>query len=551
MSTLLPFLAVLALQSSDPVDVASRVASVDIYPNTARVTRTGQVPAGDGRVLVRGLPETLDPSTIRLRAQGSEIVALEVLERFVRTVPADAIAEASVRIEAIDAELRRRRDEVELLGMLSKHFYTLLDEQARGDAVLQLTAAARMESVAMVREQVSSLAAESRDQRGTMTELEIERERLQADVGRWRNGTSTRVFDVQCDLLDTDGDADPFELEYQVSGAHWEPFYDVRADGDLAGVDLVFRARIHQRTGEDWDGATIALSTAVPRRRLTAPEPRIAWVDLSTPPSKGWAGSNEIMMDAAVEMSREPAPDFNGGSTGAVTLSNEARRAASGRWADIRADGVNLRYVLPVAQFIPSRPEPSSVLIGRERLDVEMERVCLPGIDTTVWLRGRATNTTPWVLLEGDASIFVGATFLGRTSLARAQVGATFDVPLGEDPTIAVERIETENQVDTAGVFSSTEHRFTTHRIKITDTVAAGLPKRLIVHESLPRPRTDRIEVEIDRVSPALATGERWKELREERGVITWTLDLQPGGERVLELRVGLGYPEGRTVMGG
>ncbi|QDU83634.1 hypothetical protein Pla163_07330 [Planctomycetes bacterium Pla163] len=543
-------LASLALQ--DPTAIDSRVASVDVYPNTALVTRAGQVPAGDGRVLLRGLPESLDPSTIRLRAPGSEIVALEVLERFVRSVPADAIAEASARIEAIDAELRRRGDEVGLLEMLSKHFLTLLDEQARGDAALELSAAARMESVAMVREQVSSLAAETRDQRAAIAELQAERERLQADVGRWRNGTSTRVYDVQCDLLDTDGDADPFELEYQVSGARWEPFYDVRADSDLAGVDLVFRARIFQRTGEDWDGATIALSTAVPRRRLTAPEPRIAWVDLIDPTSNKWGSSGAIMMDSAVEMSAEAPPEGSPSDRAGFTMSNEARKAASGRWADIQADGVNLRYVLPVAQSVPSRPEPSSVLIGRERLDVEMERVCLPGIDTTVWLRGRATNTTPWVLLEGDASIYLGSTFLGRTPLARAQVGATFDVPLGEDPTIAVERIETENEVDSAGVFSSTERRFTTHRIKITDSsVAGGAPKRLIVHESLPRPRTDRIDVKIDRVSPALATGERWKELREERGVLTWTLDLAPGGERVVELRVSLGYPEGRTVVGG
>lgn len=554
LSTTVSLLVSLAVPALGPQEAGgaspldSRIASVDVYPNTALVTRAGQVPAGDGRFVVRGLPGTADADSVTLRAPGSEIVRLEVQERFEKSVPADEIAAATARLEEVERELGVLRDELELLELLRGHYAKLLGEQAQGDAAAAMTADERLQSVAFVREQLTQLAGERRTVRERMDELAAERDRLAADIGRWQRGETTRVRDVVLELIDTDGDADPFELDYLVSGAHWEPYYDVRADADLSGVDLVFRARVHQRTGEDWDAARVALSTAQPRRRLTAPEPEIRWVDLWDP-KMSVAGSASEDARATWDAAPEESADFEVGFAEKNADRNAlSERARSGRWAEIQADGVNLRYALPTAQSIPSRPEPSSVLVGRQALEVEMERVCLPEFDTTVWLRGRATNSTPWTLLEGDASVFLGSTFLGRTPLARVQVGEAFDVPLGEDPSITVERIETEREIDTAGVFSSTETLNVTHRIRLVNTSASGAAKRVIVHESVPRATNDRVAVSVDRASPALATGARWKELREERGLVTWALDLGPSAERTIELRVAIGYPESKRI---
>lgn len=532
-------LASVAAQSSDQsVSIDSRIAAVDVYPNTALVTRVGQIPAGDGRYVVRGLPASADADSVRLRAPGSEIVRLEVLRRVERAVPEDRIAEATTELEGVRAELERLADELEVLEALTGHFTTLLTSQAQGEAALGMTDEERLASIQMVRTQLTELAAERRALADEHADLDARRTLLLERIADWKGGGTTTFQDVALHLIDTDGDADEFELDYLVGDARWSPYYEVRADSELSGVDLVFRARVHQRTGEDWKDAHVALSTARPRRQLSPPEPRIRWIDVWNPKARS---GGAVTSDAAP--SEEADFEVGFASDDALT-----ERASSGRWADIRADGVNLRYVLPTAQTIPSRSEPSSVLIGRDALDVEMERVCLPELGETVWLRGRATNTTPWVLLEGDASVFLGSTFLGRTPIARVQTGETFDVPLGEDPTITVERIETEREVDEAGFISSTDTLRTTHRIKLVNTSEAGGTKRVIVHESVPRATSDSVEVKIDRVSPALATGERWEELRTERGVVTWVLDMGPGAERTLELRLAIGYPESRRI---
>lgn len=64
------------------------------------------------------------------------------------------------------------------------------------------------------------------------------------------------------------------EVEYQVPGATWSPVYQLRLDATDSGAGgaLVLRACVAQRTGEDWTGVRLGLSTADLLRRTDIPE---------------------------------------------------------------------------------------------------------------------------------------------------------------------------------------------------------------------------------------------------------------------------------------
>jgi hypothetical protein len=64
------------------------------------------------------------------------------------------------------------------------------------------------------------------------------------------------------------------ELEYHVPGATWAPVYQLRLDGRSDAGSLVLRACVAQRTGEDWTGVRLGLSTADLLRRADLPELR-------------------------------------------------------------------------------------------------------------------------------------------------------------------------------------------------------------------------------------------------------------------------------------
>lgn len=54
------------------------------------------------------------------------------------------------------------------------------------------------------------------------------------------------------------------ELSYVVSGASWQPAYDMRLDCAEQTMALVYYGLVTQSTGEDWNGCHISLSTATP-----------------------------------------------------------------------------------------------------------------------------------------------------------------------------------------------------------------------------------------------------------------------------------------------
>ncbi len=73
------------------------------------------------------------------------------------------------------------------------------------------------------------------------------------------------------------------EVEYQVPGATWAPVYQLRLDASGGAGTLVLRACVAQRTGEDWTGVRLGLSTADLMRRTDLPELRSLRIGRSQP----------------------------------------------------------------------------------------------------------------------------------------------------------------------------------------------------------------------------------------------------------------------------
>ena len=90
--------------------------------------------------------------------------------------------------------------------------------------------------------------------------------------------TEVKVFVNATGALDAD-----LIIRYQVGTASWTPFYDARlATGtrdQAPRLQLVRRASIQQRTGENWDDVQLSLSTARPNAGSAAPDLRPMTVD--------------------------------------------------------------------------------------------------------------------------------------------------------------------------------------------------------------------------------------------------------------------------------
>ncbi|MEU6313231.1 DUF4139 domain-containing protein [Streptomyces sp. NPDC047014] len=266
---------------------ASTLDSVVVYAQGALCRRLvrGVVPP-DGRVRVTGLPRSLDPASLRAAVpDGSGI----------------RVTEARVEVEAgpVSAEAPEGlRDEVERLRDACAAARARRDRQrgliAEVTGLRPVPPAARPEDphrrtpvdawLALgdfVEERLTGLHAR-------LTELEEAVRLAEHALGvasdrLARASTDAPEAHVEtsvCAVLNLDvtgaaaGAEVELELEYGVPGAVWVPTYRLtHRQGDGTG-QLVLRASVAQRTGEDWTGVRVALATADLNRRTDLPRLR-------------------------------------------------------------------------------------------------------------------------------------------------------------------------------------------------------------------------------------------------------------------------------------
>jgi hypothetical protein len=100
------------------------------------------------------------------------------------------------------------------------------------------------------------------------------------------------------------------ELSYVVPGARWTPAYQVKLARDGSKASIQLRAHIAQKSGEDWKGVKLRLSTALPLRFTELPELSSIRIGKAqpAPPKKGFrpppAGGEVLFRDFDRDSSR-------------------------------------------------------------------------------------------------------------------------------------------------------------------------------------------------------------------------------------------------------
>lgn len=168
------------------------------------------------------------------------------------------------------------------------------------------------------------------------------------------------------------------DLEYQVPGARWVPQYQLRLDTAMTGGTLVMRAAVAQRTGEDWTGVRLGLSTADLDRRTDLPELRSLRIGRrqAAPAPSGWreppAGLDELFAGydtgkakrrARDEKAARPVPVAAAGAgtlTGGAVLGGyggaELRADQSAWMAEEQARGYPQADPIPPPMAMPAAP---------------------------------------------------------------------------------------------------------------------------------------------------------------------------------------------------
>ncbi len=531
------------------VQAPSRVDAVTVYRAAARVTRVARLdlPAGDSRILLEGLPAGLDDGSLRVEGKGTAHarvfgVTAEPFTRAESALPEVRAAEA--RLEELregDRALDDRIAQAKARGKFAESLRaSYSEERARNLALRPVSTREWSDLVGFVEAQLTAAAAEVRQAEAQKRELAGRLAAARAALAKLVAKRSETTKVVAVEVSTAKGGTLELAVSYLVQAASWQPLWDARLLPETSTVELTFLGAVSQRTGEDWTEARLAVSTAEPGRGLWVPELSPLWLQAAPPP-------RPMVARGLAPMAAPPPPRLARAEAKAL---EDVEAAPPEQEAVMEAPAAEAAMGLLAATFTAPRRETvdgagraRTLTLARYTLKAEVTRAAAPRVDPAAYLTARLQNDTGVPLLPGLARVSVGDEFVGRAPLAATPPGGELSLAFGADGRVEVERRVLERRHETAGLL--TKEDVVRYRVRTTVKSRYATPTTVRLLELVPVSRDEAIQVKVlDGTTPAT------REDPERPGVRITELTLQPREERVLELRYEVRFPRGLQVQG-
>jgi uncharacterized protein (TIGR02231 family) len=522
------------------------ITGVTVFRDGARVQRSGavSVPAGLQAVVISGLPASVDPASVRVAARGPGLALLDVeVHRQYRT---DPLREETARLRM---EVDRCRDAVQALDDEET------SEQARLDFAGHLseaaaTALARAVSFGRAsRDDLSQMAGHlSADTAGALgrrrdinarrriARRELEAAEVRLASAEKRVGHAVAFTELSATLEASAATRAEVEFSYHVPAASWRPLYDLALEGGRLAVSYL--AEVTQQTTEDWPAVELVLSTTRRGRHQILPELDPWYIGRARPvappqPARFRAMAGAVPPGAAVPMAAAASPALPPAQMPEAVL----LAAEPGEPGDL-GSGLVYRVQRPLA--VPADGGPHKTTVARFELDAALDHLAVPVMAPEAYLRATVTNTSPLLLLPGPARVFHGTRFVGETSLETVAAGEEFELQLGVDDQIRVER-QLRRRSTSKAVIGGTRTIDVAYEITVENHRADRA--RVSVHDHIPVSTDGDIKVRLRETSPDPAE-------HDDLGELTWELSLEGGRTATIRYRFTVEHPAQVTVTG-
>ncbi|HEX2198084.1 MAG TPA: DUF4139 domain-containing protein [Burkholderiales bacterium] len=492
----------------------ARVTAVVLYPGSATVERAGQVGPGNGRLEMAGLPAGFDVRTLRVDADpGVRIGAVAVRD-------AGRAEAMSAREAQLEAQILALRDAVAALegevksAELVRDYLASLTARPSGGKPLVVEPGA----IAGVVEAMRGGAGDSyriiHQARIKKRGIEKDLAALERDLARLKSGArDVRTLTVSYSA----SRAGEVRASYQVPNAGWKPVYRAALDSSASRVELERQALVTQRTGEDWNGVRLRLSTGRPSpTQVVDPQP---WQLVVRPPAVPAARAvAREMRDAAAPAKAE---QLQGSEQLQTPYATEFEVPGS---VDLVSDG---RQV--------------TVSLARESVPVQQRIRVVPRRDTGAMVTAEAA-LPEGVWIPGDLQLYRDGSYIGST-FWQPQAKERLVLPFGRDDRVQVAVHRTQNRSGTGGIIGQRAEREIADLYTVTSR--HKLPVELLVLEAAPVAVSDDISVEA-----AFEPQPKVRDWERRRGVVAWEQSLAPGETLKFAAGYTISYPKDAPVIG-
>lgn len=226
-------------------------------------------------------------------------------------------------------------------------------------------------------------------------------------------------------------------------------------------------------------------------------------------------------------------------SAGAVaTINEDAEDAYEPLETVIRENQTTVEIEVEKPYTLLTNGEKLLVDLKTMELPASYEYFAVPKLDPSAFLIAQVTNWEQLNLLPGEANLYFEETFIGKTILDPVAFQDTLSISLGRDQGINIKR-EKVAQFSTKRNVGSNVNESRAYQIQVRNS--KSLPVKLTISDQIPVSVVSDITVSATELSGANKD--------DEKGFLTWKMELPAQGQKTLEFRYEVRYPRREKVI--
>ena len=339
--------------------------------------------------------------------------------------------------------------------------------------------------------------------------------------------TPTYHHQVIVTVLNSSSAYGTIKLNYLSGNAGWNPHYDLIAKDHQSDITLVYKAQVYQNTGLDWKQVKIKVSNANPNQGNTKPKLPVWFVNFQR-----YIRADRAKKGLYLQSNANTAITSTENFTEDYDMEIEEKASMLYEYTNKVQNFSSVEFDIALPMNVSSDGKAHYMDLKREKVTTKFQLYLVPKLEKDAFVVARLTDWESLDLLTGQANIYYGNTFIGRTVVNPSVLDDTLDVSMGRDRSIYVERKKTDCQTKKKLIENSKVYT-ATYEITIKNKNKGDV--NLIIEDHIPVSKNEKIEI--------TSTNGDGK-LNEDTGVLSWDINLKGLAKKKLEYDFSVKYPK-------
>lgn len=534
----------------ETVNVKSAITEVTVFPDRARVTRTASqsLLPGDYILVFDKLPADMDEESIQVGGKGAavlkEVNVKEVRHTKIPIEELKQLAQQQKTLQEQEEALEDREEQIEKEKTFLDRITRKLTGVTEKSEPAVLDPDKWMKLVAFHSSKLKSLDEELRTIEKKKKELEEKEEQIEWKIEGIDELKDKMRYRVTVKVAVKKQGRVTLNLVYMVDGPQWTPVYELHADSKNKRMKIKYNAFLKQKTGEDWNGVRLKLSTAQPRLGAKHPDLR-NWYIAFRPPQTASKRKKAPHVDIRTSSTAVNVFSVDGVNTKRLLESGDAGEEMEEEIASVEAGATSVVFAINGKSTLKSSKSKHKVNIGSHSFPVHFRYSVIPKLKPHAYLKAKVVNKSPYPLLPGESTIFLDNTYVTKSQMKKVAVDQEFWTFLGVDDGISVDYKVLDPFRQNKGVFK--KKNILVYKRFITITYHKKKSEELVVWDHIPMSKDEAIKVEL--IKPVMKPKSKTLVLT-KRKMLEWFFKPQPGEKIEIPIEFTVQYPRDRQLVG-